>query len=79
MKLMGMLLIMLQLTLSTIKAKSLKEKQFKSATFSNLTLTLFWENQKSDTAHLLDEGYCIYTGHLDVDCGCSDPSASDWV
>ena len=49
---------LLQLTL-VIKAKSLKEKQFKSATFSNLTLTLFLENQKSDTAHHLDEGYCI--------------------
>ena len=54
-------------TADSIKEKSLKEKQFKSATFSNLTLTLFWENQKSDTAHLLEEGYCIYTRHLDAD------------
>ena len=70
MKVMGILLMLLQLTL-IIKAKSLKDKQLKSATFSNLTLSLFWTkvDQKSDTAHLQDWiGLdCIYTGHLDVD------------
>ena len=66
MKVVCIILLLLQLTLN-IKAKSLEEKELKSATFSNLTLTLFWENHKSDTAHLLDEGDCIYTGHMDAD------------
>ena len=66
MKVVSIILLWLQLTLN-INAKSLEETQLKSATFSNQTLTLFWENQKSDTAHLLDEGDCIYTGQFDAD------------
>merc|ERR1712129_216911 len=58
-------------------------QELKSVNFSDSTLTLDWSDQAPDVAHLVDEGDCIYTGHLERDVagvvlvtGCDEDSIS---
>jgi len=59
-------------------------KELKSAEFSNQTLTLYYEDlEEHDTAALVDEGDCIYSGHLAEDAlsnvlvtGCENETLS---
>merc|ERR1712129_504016 len=58
-------------------------QELKSVNFSDSTLTLDWSDQAPDVAHLVDEGDCIYTGHLERDVagvvlvtGCDEDSLS---
>lgn len=67
-----------------LNAQSSAEKELKSAEFSNRTLTLYYVDlEEPDTAYLLDEGDCIYSGHLYRDAlsnvlvtGCEDETIS---
>ena len=58
-------------------------QELKTVNFSDSTLTLDWSEQAPDVAHLVDEGDCIYTGHLERDVagvvlvtGCDEDSIS---
>merc|ERR1712129_450710 len=61
----------------------INSQELKTVNFSDSTLTLDWSDQAPDVAHLVDEGDCICTGHLERDVagvvsvtGCDEDSLS---